>query len=75
MRARPRFACDGIVDESIAQSEQGPAPPSEPVIGRPPKVIWRFAPDDRPRLQRFLRFLFEQVTEEQIQGGGDRHAC
>jgi hypothetical protein len=39
-------------------------------------VIWRFAPDDRFRLQRLLRLLFEPDTElEQFEGGGDRHAC
>jgi hypothetical protein len=66
----PRFDGDGIVDRSIAQGEQGPAPPSKAVKGRPPKVIWRFAPDDRSRQQRLVRLLFEQDTEqEQVQGG------
>jgi hypothetical protein len=70
------LAGDGIVYRSIAQGKQGPTPPSEAVTGRPLKVIWQFAPDDRSRQQRLLRLLFEQDTEqEQVQGGGDRHAC
>lgn len=71
----PRFDGDGTVDRPTPQGEQGPAPSSKAVTGRPPKVIWRFAPDDRSRLQRLLRFLFEPDTEqEQVEGSADRHA-
>jgi len=72
----PGFDGDGIVDRSTAQGEQGPARPSKAVTGRPPKVIWRFAPDDRSRLHRLVRFLFERDTEqERVEGEDDRHAC
>ena len=56
-------------------AEQDPVPPSKAVTGRPPTVTWRFAPYDRARLQRLLRLLFEEGTEqEQAVIGGDRHA-
>jgi hypothetical protein len=35
------------------------------MTGRPPKVIWRFVSEDRSGLQRLLRFLFEQDTEQE----------
>ena len=44
--------------------EQGLAPSSKAVTGVPPSVTWRFVPNDRSRLQRLLRLLFEQDTEE-----------
>jgi hypothetical protein len=56
--ARTGRACD----------EQGPAPSSKAVTGVPPVVNWRFAPDDRSRLQRLLRLLFEQDTEQKQAG-------
>ncbi len=61
----PRFDGDESVDRPTAQGEQGPALPPKAVTGRPPEVIWRFAPEDRSRLQRLLRFLFEQDTEQE----------
>src|SRR6266536_3873719 len=70
----PRFDGDESVDRPTAQGEQGPAPSPKAATGRPPEVIWRFA-EDRSRLQRLLRFLFEQDAEqEQVEGGADRHA-
>jgi hypothetical protein len=66
----PRFDGAGIVCTPIAQGEQDPAPPSEAATGSPLKVIWRFVPDDRSRLQRLVRLLFEQDTEhEQVESG------
>ncbi len=48
--------------------EQGPTPSSKAVTGVPPLVTWRFVPDDRSRLQRLLRLLFEQDTEQKQTG-------
>lgn len=71
----PRFDGDGTVDKPTAQGEQVPAPPPKAMTGRPPEVIWRLVPEDRSRLQRLLRFLFEQDTEqEEVEEGADRHA-
>jgi hypothetical protein len=42
------------------RTEHGHATPSMVVTGRPPKVTWRFAPDDEFRRQRLLRLLFDQ---------------
>jgi hypothetical protein len=44
--------------------QQGSALSSKAVTGVPPMVTWRFSPDDRSRLQRLLRLLFEQDTEQ-----------
>lgn len=49
-------------------AKQDPAAPPRAVTGRPPEVIWRFAPDDRSRLQRLLRLLFEQDTGQKQAG-------
>jgi hypothetical protein len=55
---------------------QSPTPPSEAPTGRPPKVIWRFAPEDQIRLQRLLWLLFERDPEqEQSKIASERHAC
>lgn len=56
-------------------AEQDPVPPSKAVTGRPPTVTWRVAPYDRARLQRLLRLLFEEGTQqEQAVIDADRHA-
>ena len=53
---------------------QSPTPPSEAPTGRPPKVIWRFAPEDQVRLQRLLWLLFERDPEqEQSKIASKRH--
>lgn len=49
-------------------NEQAPALSSKAVTGMPPVVTWRFAPHDRSRLQRLLRLLFEQDTEQKQAG-------
>lgn len=52
-----------LIDSTSARRkrrQQGPAPTSSAVTIRPAKVIWRFVPGDRSRLQRLLRLLFEE---------------
>jgi hypothetical protein len=48
----------------------GPEPPSKPVAGRPPRVIWRPVPVDRFPLDGLLRLLFGPSPEEDEGGGG-----
>lgn len=42
------------------RTQHGRATPSTVATGRPPKITWRFAPDDEFRRQRLLRLLFDQ---------------
>jgi hypothetical protein len=54
---------------------QSPTAPCEAPKGRPPKVIWRFAPEDQSRRQHLLWLLFEQdLEQEQTKIGSERHA-
>jgi hypothetical protein len=48
-----------------------PGPSSEPVPGRPPRVIWRPVPQDEFPLDGLLRLLFEpRPAPDQEDGGG-----
>ena len=59
-RGTPHTDIEGIrPGVSRVRAEQGPHSTSKAMAGRPPKVIWQFAPDDQSRLQRVLQLLFE----------------